>query len=101
LDGDACVLVGVLSALSSVEVALVGVGFSRVEIAVLEDDGRIAKDEVDRSINVTLPIELAEGVDIKGVLVADKAAAVEDGEVGAGSESYGLVLARTGGVLDR
>lgn len=82
-DGDAGVLVRVLSALGGEDVLLVCVGFSRVEVAVLEDDGGVAEDEIDSAVDVALAVELAERVDVKSVLVADEAALVKCGEVGA------------------
>lgn len=82
-DGDAGVLVRVLSALGGEDVLLVVVGFPRVEVAVLEDDGGVAEDEIDGAVDVALAVELAERVDVESVLVANEAALVKCGEVGA------------------
>ncbi|BAS71791.1 Os01g0312600, partial [Oryza sativa Japonica Group] len=101
LDGDAGVLVGVLPPLRGVDVALVGERAARVEVAALEDDGGVAEDEVDGAVDVALAEELAEGVDVEGVLVADEAAPVERRQVGAHAQRHRLVLRRAGRVLDR
>lgn len=94
------VLERVLSALGGVQVLLILIGSAGVEVAVLEDDGGVAEDEVDGAVDVAVAVELAEGVDVEGVLVSDKAAVVEGGEVGAAAEGHGLVLAGPGVVLE-
>lgn len=81
-------------------VALVRVGSAGVEVAVLEDDGGVAEDEIDGAVDVAFAVELAEGVDVEGVLVGDEAAAVESREVGAAAESHGLVFAGSRVVLE-
>ncbi|GMN37933.1 hypothetical protein TIFTF001_007214 [Ficus carica] len=99
-DGDAGVLVGVLAALGGEEVVLVGVGAAGVEVAVLEDDGGVAEDEVDGAVDVALAVELPEGVGVEGVLVPYEAALVEGREVRAAPERHRLVLARPRRVLE-
>ncbi|KAH0470260.1 hypothetical protein IEQ34_001818 [Dendrobium chrysotoxum] len=94
------VLVGVFAALSCKNGVLIGVGFAGVKIAVLEEGGGVAEDEVDGAVDVAVAVELAEGVDVESVLVADEAAAVEGGEVGTAAESDGLVFGWAGGVFD-
>lgn len=101
LDGNAGVLVRVLSALGRENVLLVRVGLAGVEVAVLEDYSGVTEDEVDGAVDVTLAVELAHGVCVDGVLVAHEAASVECGEVGVATEGDSLVLARPGIVLDR
>lgn len=99
-DRDPRILVGVLPPLSRKYVLLVVIRLACIQAAILEDHGRVPKDEVDCAIDVALAIELAEGVDIKRVLVANEAATVKGGEVGAAPKGHGLVLARTGIVLE-
>ncbi|KAH0467288.1 hypothetical protein IEQ34_004526 [Dendrobium chrysotoxum] len=83
VDGDSGILVGISSSLSGDRVLLAAKGLAGVDIAVLEDDGGVAEDEVDGAVDVAVAVELALAVDVDGVLVSLKAAAVEDGEVGA------------------
>lgn len=84
-DRNPGVLVRVLSSLGGEDVFLVFVRLAGVEVAVLEDDGGVAEDKVDGAVDVAFAVELAEGVDVEGVLVADEAALVECGKVGAAS----------------
>ncbi|RWW50514.1 hypothetical protein BHE74_00043207, partial [Ensete ventricosum] len=93
LDGDAGVLVRVFPPLRREDVLLVRQRLPGVEVAVLEHHRRVAEDEVDGAVDIAFSVELAEGVDVEGVLVAYEAAPVEGGEVGADPESHGLVLA--------
>lgn len=98
MDDDAGVLVRIGSALGGDGVGLVA-WFAGEDVAVLENDGGIAEDEIDSAIYVAISIELAIGVDIEGVLVAFEAAPVEDGEVGAGAQRHCLAVFWTGSVL--
>lgn len=50
------------------------------------------ENKVYGSSNVTLNVELAVGVDVESVLEALERATIEDGLIGAGPESYCLVL---------
>ncbi|KAH0466861.1 hypothetical protein IEQ34_004099 [Dendrobium chrysotoxum] len=83
VDGDSGVLVGISPSLSGDGVLLAAKGLAGVDIAVLEDHGGVAEDEIDSAVDVAVAVELALAVDVEGVLVSLKAAAVEDGEVGA------------------
>lgn len=99
--GDASVLVRVGTALCSDGVLLVQHRLSGVDVAVLEDGGSVAEDEVDGAVDITVSIELPEGVDVESVLVALEAAAVEGGEVGVVSYRHCLMLLRTCCVPER
>ena len=77
MNDDSGVLVGVNPALGSESVGLVW-GVSRVNIAVLEDNGSVAEDEINGAINITLAVELSLGVDVESVLVSFKATFVEN-----------------------
>lgn len=79
LDHDACILVRVVTALSSHHVFLAGVGSSGVDIAVLKHRRRVSKNEVNCSGDVAVDEELAEGVDVQSVLVSQHVASVEGG----------------------
>lgn len=94
------VLVSVGAALGCDHVFLAGVGAAGVDVAVLEDSGGVAKDEVDGAGDVAVDVELAVGVDVEGVLVGDHVAVVEGGEVGADAEGHRLVLRGTRCVLE-
>lgn len=74
--------------------------FSSVDHAVLEDYGCVSEYEVYGSVDVTFFVELTLGVDVEGVLVAFESAAVEDGEVGPGSDCYCLVILGSGCVAE-
>lgn len=100
MDRDPGVLVGVRPALRGDRVFLVGHRLSGKDVAVLEDGGSIAEDEVDSAVDVAFAVELAEGVDVECVLVALEAASVERGEVGLVPDCYGLVLCGAGRVLE-
>lgn len=81
MEGEACGLIGVLAAVGSNGVLLVREGLTGKDLTVLEDDGTVAEDEVDGAGDSALPVELAEGVGVEGVLVAVDAAAVEGREI--------------------
>ena len=100
MDRNPGVLVRVGAALGGNRVLLLAHRPPRVDHAVLEDYGGVAEDEVDGAVDVALFVELTLGVDVEGVLVALEAAAVEDGEVGAGPEGHGLVVLGTGRVAE-
>ena len=93
-------LVRVCSSLRCYCVFLLGEGFSGVDHAVLEHRCGVAEDEVDGAVDVALFVELALGVGVESVLVALEAAAVEDGEVGAGAQRHRLVVLWAGGVAE-
>ena len=62
-------------------VLLAGHRLPDVYVAVLEDHGGVAEDEVDGAIDVAVAVELLLGVDVECVLVALEAALVVDREV--------------------
>lgn len=64
VDRGAGVLIWVGPALGGDGVELVGHWKAWVNVAVLEDDGGIAEDEVDGAVDVTVAIELAEGMSV-------------------------------------
>ena len=64
MDGNASVLIGVLLALSSNGVELVGHWLPGLDFAGLKDDSRVAEDEVDGACDVALPVELTVGVGV-------------------------------------
>lgn len=98
MDRDPSVLVRVGSALGRYGDLLLVHGATGVDHAVLEDDGCVAKNEVNCAVDVTFFVELALGVDVEGVLVPLEGAPVEDGEVGARAKGYCLVVLRARGV---
>ena len=77
MDRSARVLVRIGSALGGDGVELVAHRKSRIEVAVLEDDGGVSEDEIYCSVDVAFSVELAESVRVESVLVAFEAAAVE------------------------
>lgn len=52
------------------------------DFAVLEDGSRVAEDEIDGAIDFAVAVELAEGVEEEGILIAFYCAPVYDGKVG-------------------
>ena len=94
-------LVRVSAALSGDRIELALEGEARVDVARLEDDGGVAKDEVNGAVDVAFAVELAVGVGVEGVLVGLEAAPEEGGEVGAAAERNGLAFARPRRVSDR
>lgn len=78
-------MVRVLTTLGSEYVALVRVGFSSIEVAILENDGSVTKDKVDGTVDIAFAIELTEGVNVESVLIANEAALVKCREVGIAS----------------
>lgn len=71
-----------------------------MDVAVLEDRGGVAKDEVNGPGDEAVGEELAVVVNVESVLVSEDVALVEGGEVGPDPESHGLVLRVAGGVLE-
>ncbi|CAL1360643.1 unnamed protein product [Linum trigynum] len=69
LDHDPGVLVRVGPAVGSQHVLLARVGSAGVDVAVLEDSGGVAEDEVDGANDDAAVEELAVGVDVQCVLV--------------------------------
>ena len=63
-----------------------------MDVTVLDDGGGIAEDEVDGADDDALDVELTVGMDVECVLIGEHVAAVKSREVGANSESHGLVL---------
>lgn len=100
MDDDARVFIRVFSSLGSDRVLLIDHRFSYINVAVLEDCHGVAEYEVHRAIYVAIAIELSLRVDIEGVLIPLEAALVENGEVGARTEGYGLVFMGSGRVLE-
>lgn len=80
---------------------LVGQRLPGLDVAVLENDGRISENEVDGAGDVAVAIELAVGVGIESVLETVYQAPVEYGHIGARTEGYGLVLRCSGCVFER
>jgi len=70
LHHDTGVLVWVGSALGRHAVPLRAHGLSYIDIAVLENDGRVSKYEINGPVDVTVTVKLSHGVRIQGVLVA-------------------------------
>lgn len=101
VDGGTGVLVRVSPALRRDGVLVAPVaGLPRVDVAVLEDGSGVAEDKVDGAVDVGVPVELAVGMGVEGVLVALDGATVDDGPVRADPQSHPLVLGRAGGVLE-
>lgn len=100
MEGETGRFVRVLPALSRDGVLLIRKALLREQLAVLEDGGGVAEDEVHRAGDLAFSVELTHRVGVEAVLVAEDPASVEDGEVGVGSERDGLVLLRAGGVLE-
>ncbi|KAH0465948.1 hypothetical protein IEQ34_006051 [Dendrobium chrysotoxum] len=90
LDHDTCVLVLVGAALGCDHVGFSLLRSSGEDIAVLDDDRRVAKDEVDCAVDVAFAVELALCVDAERVLVSFDAASVENRLVGPGKQGNGL-----------
>ncbi len=65
---------------------------------MVEDGGSVAEDEVYAAFDVGVDVVLAAVVGEEGVLVAEEAAALEDGAVGADGDGDGLAGV-AGGVL--
>jgi len=80
VNGDAGVLIRIGSTLCGDSVIFVG-RVSGIDVAILENNSGVSKDEVHHPINVAFSIKLLLGVDIEGVLIAFKVAFVEDGEI--------------------
>ena len=64
MDGGSGVLIWVGPALSSDGVELVRHRKTRVDVAVLENHGGVAEDEVDSAVDVAVAVKLAEGVSV-------------------------------------
>ncbi len=64
------------STLSSDSVGLVR-RVTWINVAILNNNGGVAENEVHRAIYVTFPVELPFGMDVEGVLVPFKAAPVK------------------------
>ncbi len=73
-------------------------GGELVELGVVEDGLGVAEDEVDGAFDVGVEVVLAAVVGEEGVLVAEDAAVLEDGAVGADGDGDGLTGV-AGGVL--
>lgn len=67
--------------------------------AVLEDGGRVAKDEVDGAGDGAIPVELTLGMAIERVLEPIHLAVVEDRFIGLHPHGNGLVFLWTGRVF--
>ena len=61
-----------------------------MEFGAVEDGGGVAEDEVDAALDVGVDVVLAAVVGEEGVLVAEEAAVLEDGTVGADGGGDGL-----------
>ena len=70
-----------------------------VYLGVVEDGGGVAEDEVDATFDVGVGVVLAAVVGEECVLMAEEAAVLEDGAVGADGGGYGLTGV-AGGVLE-
>lgn len=80
-----------------------GLDFLRTDedVAVLEERGGVAEDEIDVADDFAGFVELTEGMGVESVLVSDEFDAVENGAVAVGSECHRLVCLWAGRVLDR
>ncbi|CAA7394999.1 unnamed protein product [Spirodela intermedia] len=101
VDGEAGVLIRVLAAVGRHGVLLVGERSAGGDVAVLEDGGGVAKDEVDSAADAALAEELAQGVGVERVLVAGDLRAEVGGEVRVRPQRHRLVLLRPRRVLHR
>lgn len=72
-----------------------------VYLAVLQDRGAVAEDEVDGAVDVAFTVELAERVRVEGVLVALHAAPEEGRLVRVHPQSHCLVILRPRRVPER
>lgn len=70
------------------------------DLALLQDGGAVAEDEVDCAGDAALAVELPERVGVQGVLVSFHAAPEEGGLVGIHTEGDALVVFRPGGVSE-
>ena len=70
-----------------------------VDLGVVEDGGGVAEDEVDAALDVGVDVVLAAVVGEERVLVAEEAAVLEDGAVGADGDGDGLAGV-AGGVFE-
>jgi len=77
LNGNPCVLIGVVPALSGVKYLLILQGSPGEEIAILQNHGRVAEDEIYGAIDVAFSVELTKRMGVKGVLVPFEATAIE------------------------
>lgn len=64
MDGNTCVLVGVLSVLGRDGVLLEGHGLPGVNATVLEYHSGVTEDEIHRPVYVTFTVKLAIGVSV-------------------------------------
>lgn len=71
-----------------------------VDVAILEDNGCIAKDEVNRAVDITLTIKLLIILCKEGVLLGLKIAVVEWWHVISSLDSHGLALKWLGRVSE-
>lgn len=85
MDNNAGILVRVSSSMCSDHVLLAEVGAAGVDVAILEDHGRVAKDKIDGASDEAGNEKLAVAVDVESVLVRKKVTSVEGGEVGSDS----------------
>lgn len=69
MNDDAGVLVWVGSTLSGDHVLLFGIGAAGLDVTVLEDDGGVAKDEINGADDHAVNEKLTIGVDVKSILV--------------------------------
>lgn len=97
VDGDPGVLVRVGPTLSGQGIGLVG-WVSWVYVTVLEYHGCVAKNEINRAVYVTFPVELSLGVYVESILIALEAALVKYREVRPGAKGHGLVVLGPGSV---
>ena len=101
MDGEAGALVGVFAALSGDGDLLERERDAGENAAALEDGGAVAEDEVDGAVDVTLAVELPEGVGVEGVLVPFYAAPEERRLVRVHTEGHRLVVLRPCSVPER
>lgn len=73
----------------------------REDLAVLQDGGAVAEDEVDGAGDAAFAVELPEGVGVESVLVPFHAAPEEGRLVGVDAEGHALVLLRPRRVAER
>lgn len=92
VDGEARVLVRVEPSLGRDGVSLAPTGLYGLDVAVLDDCGCVAEDEVYGAGDVVVTVKLSVGVSVEGVLVALDRALIDHGFVGTDAEGHGLVL---------
>lgn len=100
MEDDPRGLSALRSALGGDDALLIFEGFPDDHLAVLEDGGCVAEDEIDGAGDGAVTVKLAVGVGVECILVAVHLAVVENGLIRLNSEGHGLVFFRSGGVFE-